>query len=564
MSTTRAISSLKPKKKVAPLSIKFYAQISPLKAATPKAKSQDNLQKSKRSLEDNHLLGETTKFLEPLKSNAPSYFIVLKKHPLQFFEDGQEQELSKIEQEYENLCVLAHDEKLSEEEKLAIEQYRLALMKSVETSIRGRLRTPPQKEEPPVKPSFWRQLPKRIGFWGLFLGGTFPELWGNYVGLAPFLIDVLSFSNLTAFLTSFTVQMIELILSYSTTSPQLKAAMGIPITEEPSQLEVFSEQLKTLNAIDFMMHHDNDMTAEEYQAYFKLIKGFNNHIEALQEHNIYLLDTLPKDAEAIKKANIRGKSILITKDFNKAQFIHNNELIETVKIQSDLSVIDRDRLKKSCKLNGKVELSADNKSLIEKLREEIFAKTKSQAVKEKGALKEFEETWSKWALRWALVIISAGANLAGTYFFAISLMASIAATAALLGTPLGWGLVGGMIIFQMGLQYVIRDEFMFNLLNPSASRHNKIKDQINKYEPNEKTYEDILEKKQAKEELEEFKAIGFRQQLQKNPHVDSNPYSLNPYPKLGLFDDSASSPAPTVYEAKGEDIALKGQKLKTL
>ncbi len=75
-------------------------------------------------------------------------------------------------------------------------------------------------------------------------------------------------------------------------------------------------------------------------------------------------------------------------------------------------------------------------------------------------------------------------------------------TAGLIGTPLGWGIVGFLILGQLAMRLAIRSNVMFNMLNPTAVKHEEIREKINNYKINSKKYSEILTEKKRVEWLE--------------------------------------------------------------
>jgi len=162
-------------------------------------------------------------------------------------------------------------------------------------------------------------------------------------------------------------------------------------------------------------------------------------------------------------------------------------------------------------------------------------------VEAKTKIEEFKEPSTKKGLRWLASGVNILLNIGGGYFICISLLRGSAATAALIGTPAGWAIIGFITLGQFALRYVVRSNGMMNLLNPSAERHNKIYERVDKFKLNENKYQEILGRKKEKEETiannEKHRTECF---ARNSPHVDTYKGS---YTNSLLFSPEKKTPA---------------------
>lgn len=142
------------------------------------------------------------------------------------------------------------------------------------------------------------------------------------------------------------------------------------------------------------------------------------------------------------------------------------------------------------------------------------------AVKQTKIIK-FEESFFKKGVRLVLSVLTTVLNVAGGYFFGLSLLGGGTATAALIGTPIGWGIIGLVILGQIALRLAVRSNAMIYTLNPGAERHIEITEEIDKFQSNaQKRKETLVTKCQADIIRAEHYQQQLKDEIKKNPYVD--------------------------------------------
>lgn len=102
----------------------------------------------------------------------------------------------------------------------------------------------------------------------------------------------------------------------------------------------------------------------------------------------------------------------------------------------------------------------------------------------KTQIAPYEEPRSKRYIRNCLSIINLGLNVASTYFAASLLLTTF--LAPLVGTPIGWGIVGFVIAAQLLSKFIVRKTSIFTLMNPAAVQHDMIKDKLSHFKDRSK------------------------------------------------------------------------------
>lgn len=98
----------------------------------------------------------------------------------------------------------------------------------------------------------------------------------------------------------------------------------------------------------------------------------------------------------------------------------------------------------------------------------------------KTTLTSFNEPSYKKVGRYCLSGLNLILSMAGTYFGTVMLLTAI--SPLLLGTPVGWAIIGTFILAHLISKLVIRQNSIFNLLNPSAHRHEEIRNKLLQFE----------------------------------------------------------------------------------
>lgn len=102
----------------------------------------------------------------------------------------------------------------------------------------------------------------------------------------------------------------------------------------------------------------------------------------------------------------------------------------------------------------------------------------NQDVK-KITLLPYQEPYYKTLARYGLSILNVTLSIAGTYYGASLLL--LALCAPLVGTPIGWGIIGTFIFAQLLTRLVIRQTAVYDLLNPFAKRHESLRNKIESF-----------------------------------------------------------------------------------
>jgi hypothetical protein len=165
---------------------------------------------------------------------------------------------------------------------------------------------------------------------------------------------------------------------------------------------------------------------------------------------------------------------------------------------------------------------------------------------------KFEESNFKKGIRSVLSGLTTLLNIAGGYFTGVALLSGMAATAALIGTPIGWGIIGLVILGQIGLRLAVRSNAMIYTLNPGSEQYVAITDDINKFEPNSQKYADILSEKRLIEQTKsELNDREYSAEIMKSPYVDS--FYRASKVSYGFFDNQADAEPVIINDAAVND-----------
>ena len=422
--------------------------------------------------------------------------------------------ISELQNEFNLALKKQMKGKLSEVENLYLEEDKLALMKAMYRQLQKHTHTPLIKfEKPPKQKVAFRS----IAFVTLLLLEFVPMISGSYLGITGLMSNLPWLSQTLIAGASLLVCGIEAILYYAVKGPLLKKALGIFKSKtEETCLDVYEKQLQVLKNIDKALLLDKKMAAQEYQHYLKLARQFSTHIYHLKTYALYLKTNF-EDPEI--KA-IEEKALIVVGNqvrvLNQGQFVKNSEGGE---LNLTLNLEDKDKLA-ACPCeeeNGKVLRTLDKLQFLDQLIHKLTA-----TLPHSSTIRPFQESLFKKGLRWFLSAVDMSLNIGGGYFLATSLLAGTAATAALLGTPIGWGLITLIIIGQFALRLAVGSNAMFHLLNPAAEKHRKVTEEINAYELNTQKYAKNLKEKKLFEKMHTtLKQQALSQKAQNNPYVDS-------------------------------------------
>lgn len=96
-----------------------------------------------------------------------------------------------------------------------------------------------------------------------------------------------------------------------------------------------------------------------------------------------------------------------------------------------------------------------------------------------AVLSEYEEPLWKKIIRWSLLVFGIVTTLAGSYFGALSILTM--AAPLLIGTPVGWAIIGVVAVSSLVLFIYANYDSILNLLNPALERVKKFMDKLEKF-----------------------------------------------------------------------------------
>lgn len=149
---------------------------------------------------------------------------------------------------------------------------------------------------------------------------------------------------------------------------------------------------------------------------------------------------------------------------------HTKEIIITINRQIDLIKDINEDIFNYQFLN-----KVDAKTL--KPLNQFALKLNQYAEDQKKNFEHYQESTGKKVARWGITIFGAGMTAAGTYFLAVSLLTVLAA--GLVGTPIGWAIIGLLIIASIVFYFAMEGKGVFNLLNPAANEFKTAKKKLN-------------------------------------------------------------------------------------
>jgi hypothetical protein len=437
--------------------------------------------------------------------------------------------LGKIEEEFRALLKLSADQRLSEEEKSLVETYKLHLMEATQLSL---LKTAPSTLEA-AKSAPKSSVFRYFVFAAFLLLEFVPMIWGSYLGITGLMSTVPWLPGPLISGIGLLVCGIEAILYYAVKGPLLRRALGIPTSPyvEPC-LDIYDKQLQALKSMDQLLLRPNKMDSVQYESYTRLATLFSEQLRELKTYAIYIKASF--DDPEIKQ--LEGKALIVVG--NQVSLLKDKTFVarsDGTPFRFELTSKEKNKLLQSkCHLRtGRLERKPENLKFLDKLIDKATSLSGSSLK-----IKKYVESPLKKGLRWLLSAVDMSLNIGGGYFLATSLLAGTAGAAALLGTPVGWGLIGLIIIGQFALRLAVGSNAMFNLLNPAAEKHKKVTEEINEYELNTSQYKEILHEKKRVEKVEAEWAksqagrLERREQAKHNPYVDSYKES---YLMLGFY-----------------------------
>lgn len=116
-------------------------------------------------------------------------------------------------------------------------------------------------------------------------------------------------------------------------------------------------------------------------------------------------------------------------------------------------------------------------------------------------IEPFKEPLIKKIARLGLSGLNLVLNIAGGYFMATALLTTVAA--ALVGTPIGWFIVGLVVLGGLAGRFVVRSDSMHDLLNPKAKKHHNIEKKLKYFENQNEKIDSVQAKKIARQQLTE-------------------------------------------------------------
>jgi hypothetical protein len=130
------------------------------------------------------------------------------------------------------------------------------------------------------------------------------------------------------------------------------------------------------------------------------------------------------------------------------------------------------------KTNIQNNLSSDEKSNFKK----IISTCNNDIVYKNNSLQLYREKPSKKIARYAVTAVGLVTAIGGNYFFASALLTILGTS--LLGTPLGWAIVGGCMAIGVGYFLSKGAANLYALLNPNANRIKVVKEKLSDFVKN--------------------------------------------------------------------------------
>lgn len=163
-----------------------------------------------------------------------------------------------------------------------------------------------------------------------------------------------------------------------------------------------------------------------------------------------------------------------------------------------------------------------------------FAKQCNQAINQiHRNLPPYQESAYKKGIRFSFAIVNQVLTAAWVYYMVNALLLVFAAP--LVGTPIGWGIMGILILGQLAANFALRSDGMFYFLNGKAKKHHELKDGLEKFEDKSEDLEKIYDKRQKQELPKEMEL----------PNEKDNVIECHPSPLRSLAEKRIT---PTIVE----------------
>ncbi len=112
---------------------------------------------------------------------------------------------------------------------------------------------------------------------------------------------------------------------------------------------------------------------------------------------------------------------------------------------------------------------------------------------------EFQEPVFKKRVRLFFTAVNMILTITNSFYMTTAFLKAVAAT--LVGTPVGWAVIAGVILIQLGVTSIMRSESMFEMLNPEVVKIKEAKKKINSFKNKIKDFQLISTGLQEKENL---------------------------------------------------------------
>jgi hypothetical protein len=112
---------------------------------------------------------------------------------------------------------------------------------------------------------------------------------------------------------------------------------------------------------------------------------------------------------------------------------------------------------------------------------------------------EFQEPVFRKKIRLFFIAVSTVLMMTNTFYMTTAFLKAVAVT--LVGTPVGWTLIAGVILIQIAAASIMRSESMFEMLNPEVVKIKEANKKITSFKSKREDFQLILTELQEKESL---------------------------------------------------------------
>jgi len=112
---------------------------------------------------------------------------------------------------------------------------------------------------------------------------------------------------------------------------------------------------------------------------------------------------------------------------------------------------------------------------------------------------EFQEPWKRKGFRWFLGGVNIVLIMTNCFYMTGGLLKLIAP--ALMGTPVGWGIIAAVILIQVVVASIMRSESMYEMLNPEVVQIKEVNKKIKSFENQSESLKLTLQGLQKREAL---------------------------------------------------------------